>query len=239
MIRSPTPVRPLARVPRTLWLLLVLALTLQIATDAVAPAALARYRALGHAPNINLVRLVALGERELASRALMLILQSHDTQPGLNVPFARLDYERVLSWMESALRLDPNSHYPLLAAVRIYAAVPDPARRRMMLDFVHRSFLRDPDRRWRWLAEAAILAKHRQRDLNLALAYASDLTQHARGPGVPAWARDMTVIVLEEMGELEAARLLIGGLIDNGRVTDRNELRFLDRKLRELESAQQ
>ena len=69
--------------------------------------------------------------------------------------------------------------------------------------------------------------------LPLALSYASDLTEHARGKQVPAWARDMTVIVLEEMGELEAARLLIGGLIHEGRVTDKNELRYLHRKLQD------
>ena len=222
--------------PRVLWLLLAGAVCLQIVHDAMAPAAAARYRALGEAPPASLIQLAAFGERELASRALMLTLQAHDTQPGLNVPLVQLDYARVLGWLETALELDPTSHYPLLAAVRIYAAVPDPKRRLMMLDFVHRSFLSDPNRRWRWLAEAAILAKHRQRDLPLALTYASDLTEHARGAQVPAWARDMSVIVLEEMGELEAARVLIGGLIHDGRVTDKNELRYLNRKLQELES---
>ena len=46
----------------------------------------------------------------------------------------------------------------------------------------------------------------------------------------------MTVLVLEEMGELQAARLLIGGLLDSGRVTEPHEVRFLDGKLREMEA---
>ena len=37
------------------------------------------------------------------------------------------------------------------------------------------------------------------------------------------------------MGELAAAKALIGGLIDSGLVTDGNEIRFLARKLDELE----
>ena len=62
------------------------------------------------------------------------------------------------------------------------------------------------------------------------------ITERATGPSVPAWARDMTVLVLEEMGELEAARVLVGGLLESGRLQDPHEARFLDGKLRELEA---
>ena len=64
MIRSPTPVRPLHHVPRTLWLLLAAALSLQIASEVTAPAAAARYERLSEAPDAKLVQLVALGECE-------------------------------------------------------------------------------------------------------------------------------------------------------------------------------
>lgn len=236
MIRSPTPVRPLSRVPLPLWLALAAALVLQIALEALTPQTAASYRPLGDPPAAGTARIMAFGERELAARMMMLVLQAHDTQPGMSVPLIQLDYTRVVSWLETALALDPSSHYPLLSAVRIYAAVPDPARQRQVLDFVQRAFLTDPNRRWRWLAEAAIVAKHRMRDLERALAYAKDVTAHAHGAHVPAWARDMTVVILEEMGELEAARTLIGGLIHERQITDPNELRYLDQKLKELEA---
>ncbi len=45
----------------------------------------------------------------------------------------------------------------------------------------------------------------------------------------------MTILVLEDMGELEAAQILIGGLVDGGEITDPNELKFLEDKLYELE----
>jgi hypothetical protein len=167
----------------------------------------------------------------------MLWLQAFDNQPGVSVPFAELDYGRVERWLERILALDPSGQYPLLAASRLYGEVAAPERQRRMFELVYREFLRDPDRRWPWLAHAAIMAQHRLRDLPLALRYAGAITDRATGPGVPAWARDMTVLVLERMGELDAARFLIGGLLDSGRVRDPHEIRFLDQKLRELEGS--
>ena len=46
----------------------------------------------------------------------------------------------------------------------------------------------------------------------------------------------MEAFILEDMNELEAARLVIGGYIQSGRVKDPGELRFLDERLKELET---
>ena len=39
----------------------------------------------------------------------------------------------------------------------------------------------------------------------------------------------------EELNELETARLMIGGLLASGKVTDRSELIFLNGRLKEIE----
>ena len=91
--------------------------------------------------------------------------------------------------------------YPLLAASRVYAEVSDEGRARAMLDFIHRKFLERPNRRWRWLAHASLVAKHRLQDLPLALRYAESLREHATGKDVPFWAKDLAIIVLEDMGD--------------------------------------
>ena len=230
---SPTPVRALSRVSALAWLLLAGGLGAQIAWHAAAPDAAARFRPLAEPPPLAALRVAALGEQALTSRLLSLWLQAHDTQPGISVPLHALDYARVTRWLGRALELDPRSHYPLLAATRIYGAVADPERQRLMLEFVATRFAQSPETRWRWMAEAAILAKHRLRDLPLALRYARAIAQHA--PTAPAWAREMSVVVLEDMGELEAARLLVGGLLHDGRLRDPHEIHFLERKLEELE----
>ena len=92
------------------------------------------------------------------------------------------------------------------------------------------------ERRWPWLAHAALLAKHRLKDLPLARRYAQALEQHARGPDVPPWARQMEIFVLEDMNELEAAKVLVASLLASGALSDPAEMRFLQQRLEELEA---
>jgi hypothetical protein len=45
----------------------------------------------------------------------------------------------------------------------------------------------------------------------------------------------MEIFILEDLNELEAARILIGSLIQSGVLQDPAELRFLENRLKELE----
>ena len=74
------------------------------------------------------------------------------------------------------------------------------------------------------------------KDLALARCYAADIDRHTTAPDVPLWAKQMEVFILEDMNELEAARIVLGGLLASGRIADEDEARFLRRKLEELES---
>jgi hypothetical protein len=107
-----------------------------------------------------------------------------------------------------------------------------------MLDLVYRQFLLDPNRRWRWLAHAAIMAKHRLHDLGLALRYARAINQRATSAEVPHWAKQMHIFVLEDMGEHETAKLLLGGLLASGAITDAHEARFLTQRLNAMQAAE-
>jgi len=158
----------------------------------------------------------------------MLYLQAFDAGP-------KLDYSRLIAWLRAILALDPRSQYPLFSAARVYAEVSDPARARLMLEFIHEQFLLDPNRRWPWLAHAALLAKHRLHDLPLARRYAAAIDRETTARDVPLWARQMEVFILEDMNELEAARILLGGLLESGRIRDPDEARFLRKKLKELD----
>ena len=229
--------RPVSVVPKAVLVVLAVALTVQFGWHHRAPAPAARAEALPPAPAATALELMGLGDRVVVSKLVMLWLQAFDHQPGISVPFRSLDYARVEAWLERAVALDPRSRYPFLAASRLYAQVPDVARQKRMLDFVHRHFLVRPNERWPWLAQATLLAKHRLGDLDLALRYARDLTEHAVGPGVPFWVRDMTVIILAEMGEVEAARGLVAALMAAGNITDPAEIAFLEGKLEELKRA--
>lgn len=223
--------RPMSAVPRGIIVALVLALAAQVAWHMQLPPPVAVANALPPPPPAGVLRVAALGEEPAFARLLMLWLQSFDNQPGISIPFSRLDYGRVSAWLESILALDHRSRYPLLSAARIYGDVPDPVRRRAMIDFVERQFLLAPDVRWPWMAHAVFLAKHRLRDLPLALRLARQLREYTAADRVPGWARQMELFVLEDMGDVEGAKVLLGGLIESGDIRDPSEIRFLQDRL--------
>ena len=227
--------RPLSAVPLWLWLVLAATLALQMATRAAVGPPVPRAATLPPPPTVEALRLAAFGEAAVAARLAMLYLQSFDYGGANVLPYQKLDYERLVAWLEAILALDPRSDYPLFAAARVYAETPDAGRSRRMLDFVYRSFFEDPDRRWPWLAHAALVAKHRLRDLPLALRYAQAVQRRTSDPGIPAWAKHMEIFILEDMNELEAARIMLGGLLQSGMVRDPAELRFLKEHLDQLE----
>lgn len=233
-----TRARSVKFVPLPVLALLAAGFVAQVLWHDTRPPPTARASDLPAPPGIDALRLSALGDPIVMSRLLMLWLQAHDNQPGISIPFRSLDYGRVVVWLERILALDPRGQYPLMAASRVYGAVQEEEKKRFMLEFVHRKFFDDPNRRWPWLAHAAIVAKHGLKDLPLALAYAQAVSDHATGPDVPNWARDMPVVILEEMGELEAATVMAGYLLESGRVTAEHEKRFLMEKLEELKRRQ-
>jgi hypothetical protein len=228
--------RALTAVPPALTLLMALLLLLQIALHGMQHSAAPQAAALPRPPVSALFRAAGFGEDAALAKLAMLWLQSFDNQPGLSLPLTALDYERLIAWLELILELEPQASYPLLAASRIYAEVPDPVKARAMLDFVHAAFLQDPNGRWQWMAHAVYVAKHRLHDVPLALVYAMALAAHATGPLVPHWAQQMANFVLEDMGELEAAKVLLGGLLAGGKISDPHERAFLSKRLAALEA---
>ncbi|KPK17571.1 MAG: hypothetical protein AMJ67_12970 [Betaproteobacteria bacterium SG8_41] len=228
--------RPVAAVPRAVIALLAAALALQIALGTLRPQPSARAEALSAPPAAAALRALAFGEPIAFAAVLTLHLQAFDNQPGISIPFAQLEYSRVSQWLEAILGLDPVSQYPLFMAAQLYGQVPDEAKQRQMCELVRHEFEKDPDRRWRWLAHCAIMAKHRLRDTRLALAYADAIAR--RATRAPSWARQMRIFVLEDMGEAEAAAILLGGLLASGEVTHPQEIHFLMERLKQLKGAE-
>lgn len=226
--------RALAAVPPVVLWLLAAAFCAQLALKAWEPRPQARAADLPPAPPAAMLRLMDLGEPIGLAQLLSLYLQAFDTQPGISIPFRNLDYATVVDWLDRVVHLDPPGQYPLLMASQVYTQVPDEVRQRRMLAWVEGRFREDPDRRWRWLAHAAILAKHRLGDLPLALDYAQQLNRLATGPSVPGWAKQMHIFVLEDMGEAETAKILLGGLLASGTITDEHEIHFLTERLKTL-----
>jgi len=228
-------VRPLHDVPAWVKLAALAGLVAQVFWGSMQPPPRASAEDLPHPPSSQVLRLAALGEPIAAAKLLMLYIQAFDYRAGSHIPYRKLDYDALIGWLGRILDLDPKGQYPLWSAARLYAEVPDPARQRKMLDFIYREYLADPNRRWPWLAHATIIAKHELKDLPLARRYAVALQQNTTDPNAPLWVKQMEPFILADMGELEQARILIGGLIASGQVKDRRDAEMLERRLHEIE----
>ncbi len=226
--------RAIKSVPLPVLAVAVAGLVMQLAWNGLQPPVLAKAEQLPAPMDVELWRVASFGDPITLSRALMLWLQCFDNG-SVTIPFRNLDYARVASWLETSLSLDVKSQYPLLSATRLYAEVSDETRQRRMLDFVYQKFIEAPDLRWRWLAQGAVIAKHRLNDLPLALKFAQALADNTSSKEVPSWARQMHIFIREDMGEVESARILLGGLLESGTITDINELRFLNERLQSLQ----
>jgi hypothetical protein len=230
--------RRLSVVPRPVAVLVALAFASQVAFAIIQPRPQAHPEELSAPPPPPILLAMSLGDPIPLAQLSALWLQAFDNQPGISIPFLDLDYGKVEAWLQRILQLDPRGHYPLMMASQLYAQVPDERKQRQMLELVHREFLADPNRRWPWMAHAAIMAKHRLNDLPLALSYAQALATHATNADVPHWARQMEIFLYEDMGEYETARILLGGLLNSGAVQDAHEAHFLIERLNALKNAE-
>lgn len=227
--------RSISAVPKAVLAVLVAATALQLAVASRSAPPQTRAEDLPAPPSYAGLSVVSLGESHALAKLLMLWLQAFDLQAGNPVPYRDLDYVKVEAWLERIVALDPHGQYPLLSASRLYAEVPDEAKQRRMLAFIHRQYLLDPERRWQWMAHATVIAKHRLKDLNLARQFAVDLQRNTKSPDAPLWVKQMEVFILEDLNELETARIMLGGLIASGQVKDARDLDLLKRRLEELE----
>ncbi|MHB1301746.1 MAG: hypothetical protein ACYCY8_12900 [Burkholderiales bacterium] len=214
---------------KRIGIILVSALMLQLLWHAAMPREGAKAQALRSPPALIALRLASLDESIMASRFMMLYLQSFDIQPGIIMPYRDLDYGIVQKWLEASLDLDTRDKYPLFAATYFYAGVKDERKTRSMLDFISREFSIDPEERWPWMASGALIAKYELHDLPLALEYSESLRKDATG--APSWVREMSIFTLEDMNRLDAAKIVLGGLLVDGRIKDPNELAFLKGRL--------
>jgi hypothetical protein len=230
--------RRLSVVPKAVLALLVVALAAQLSLRLVQPRPSAWARALPTPASPSVLRVTSLGDPIALAQALTLYLQAFDNQPGISIPFKDLDYGQVELWLTRILELDPIGQYPLLLASQVYGQVPDPVKQRQMLAFVSQQFPLDPPRRWPWMGHAAIMARHRLHDTELALQYARTLREYANDPSIPGWVRQLELPIYEDLGELQAAKIFLGGLLHSGAITDSHELHFLVDKLKRLEDAE-
>ncbi len=180
---------------------------------------------------------MALGSDRLFSYLLLLDLQLHDNQTGRHLRYEHLDYTLLVQWLRTVYALNPESDYPAFIASRVYSNVNDERKIRLIIDVIEDLFAQDPARHWRRMTEACLLAKHKLKDLPRALDLAEQVAALPNSIRLPYWARDMRIILLDELNELESARILISSLLESGEIEDPDEIHFLQQRLLKIQQS--
>ena len=227
--------RPFSVVPWPVILLFVMGLVLHVGHQTTLPVAPARLQDLPEPLPIPWLRVLSMAEPVVVAKILILWLQAFDTQAGVDLSLKDLDQARLEAWLEAILALDSQGQYPLLLAVRYYGGVAVPEIQRRFMAFGFRHFFADPRHRWPWLAHATIVAKHQLHDLPLALRYAQTLRTHTMDIPIPSWAKQMEMVILEEMGAWQRARSLIVDWLSDGSIHDPQEIHFLKERLHRID----
>lgn len=228
--------RPFKALP---WPLLSAALVILMIQVLVAQLSLSRgelaYKPLSAPLATTTYRIASMGSDDLMSYLLAIKLQLHDNQSGKHIPYDQLNYRTLVDWLDQIVRLNIQSEYPTMLASRVYSQTNDEEKLRIMVDFIQRTFVQNPQLHWRRMTEATILAKHKLGDLALALSLAAQLTNQPVNVTMPHWARDMKFILLGEMNEFESGIAIIVALLESGSIDDPDEQRFLKKKLLEFQ----
>lgn len=214
----------------SLWAALLIAIGLHLASHNLLPPPQPANSLIAPPPDRRILLAASVGEREFTAQLTGLYVQGFDARPGVRGTLRNLDYPNLERWLSTLNGLDRESDYALQLAL-LYSSVADAQKKRRMLEFIEEAFLQNPDRRWRALAEASVIARHELNDLPLALRFAGLLERKAVGPEVPGWAQQMHVLLLADIGQRERAKIILGALIASGKVHNTHELRLLQQRL--------
>jgi hypothetical protein len=213
------------------WILLGACLTANVLFQRVNAPAWTDVGDLETPPRLELVRAASLGEDTFAGYLTVLFLQNFNVSLGRATPVAAMDRSAVISWLDLATDLDTDSRYPQLLASRHFAETGTPEQRRCMLDWIYQRFQERPNERWPWLVHAVFAARHVLHDDALAKTYAAALRTRVSDPKAPSWVAQMDLLLRADLGEVEDARTILGGLIDAGQIRSPGELKFLESRI--------
>jgi hypothetical protein len=154
--------------------------------------------------------MTTLGDAQFSFRMGALALQQLGDFGGRVTPIKDYDYQKLGGWFWLLDSLDPASdHVPRLAAY-YFGVTQSPADAAVLVAYLGTVGNSPVGEKWRWLAQAAYLARYKMHDLGLALDLAYKLSKLQPVSGeLPGWARQMPAFVLKEQGDKEASRQMM------------------------------
>ncbi len=186
------------------------------------------YRILPQPPSMGALMARGLGDGQFVFRLAALRLQHAGNLDGRIFPYRDMDYRRLAGWLSRMDSLDPAASITPTMAAFLFVSTQEPEDTRYLVDYLERHALRDPERKWRWLAQAVYIAWYRLGDRERALGLAGILAG-LPVPDLPYWARQMAVFILRDVGEKRAAREILERIAATDRNLPENERQWMER----------
>ena len=191
-----------ARIRSKITLLLFIALFLNIALWASSRFMYAAWAGVPPVPSPRGAMAMTLGDSEFAFRSGALTLQGLGDGGGRVTPLKDYDFDRLGHWFWLLNALNPASeHVPLIAAY-YFGVVHDPEQVSVLVDYLTAVGQNPAGEKWRWLVQAAFLARHRMKDMDRALdiAYTLSRMKPLDAP-LPIWAKEFPAFILIDTGK--------------------------------------
>jgi hypothetical protein len=179
------------------------------------------------APSADGAAMSFLGDKQMAYRAIGIMLQNMGDEGGRVAALKDYNYIRLGRWFKVQHELDPRSDYTPLLAAYYFGANEDVKDLDSVIEYLTLVGDSSYSNKWRWLSQAMYLARIKQNDLDKALRLSYRLADMYK-PGMPAWVVQMPSFILAQKGDQEAAYdLAIKMIRDEGHNMHPNEINFM------------
>ncbi len=149
-----------------------------------------------------------LGDKELAYRSLSITIQSFGNNTGQVMALKDYNYPNLGTWFALADSLDQKSNYVPFLAAYYFGGSQDPSELMPVINYLRRVGTYSGDEKYRYLGQAVFLARHKMKNMPLAMDLAKELAGTYK-KGMPGWVAQMPAIIASGMGEQEMAYSLM------------------------------
>ena len=160
------------------------------------------------APSPQSAVYAGIGDKQFSYRMIGIMIQNLGDAGGRVVALKDYNYDALTDWFYVEDYLDSHSNYIPYLASYYFAASQDPEKFRPVLSYLEEVGKRPEKQKWRWLAQAAYIARFHLHDYDKALQLANELA-NLDVKGLPVWAKRMPAFVMTAMGEKQAAYALL------------------------------
>ena len=194
---------------KRLYAILFFAVTLNIAVWSSSHLQFTRWPNVPPPPGEIGVTASFLGDKAFAYRVWGMALQNFGNTGGDYRPLKNYNYTHLGQWFDLLDRLDPHSDYVPLLAAYYFGGTQNPKEQLPpVIEYLEKVGSYPEGEKWRWLAQAMYLARHKMEDMPEALRLAKELAAMYR-PGMPAWTAQTQALIATEMGDKQAAYMLL------------------------------